>query len=271
MRNIIIIIVIILAIGGFTYVRMSSTERESTSNAGPQGTTEESTTPEEPPTEPSGTTNELEGGTVEIQEEPDPDYFPEEEGEEEEEIPTEVPWSPDPEWWKKRQTPMFSNLATVMVTGAPYPTGEYTEERYLEIIDQMGVTMMSWFDYMWKPVNNDEWTEYIDLMHDLGIIVVGTDSMITTWKTGPEIPEYDASLCLDPYGNKWTSNYGLSGTIGDESQWYVHTLINPDWQEYLLDGIKRNIDAGVDGYLVDELCYSAVLEPDFSDYSMIQI
>ena len=36
------------------------------------------------------------------------------------------------------------------------------------------------------------------------------------------------------------------------------------------DKIKHNIEAGVDGYLVDELCYSAVLEPDFSEYTITQ-
>jgi hypothetical protein len=138
MRNIVIIIVIPLAVGGIAYFRMSTTEQEPASNQGTETPTEGATTPEEPPTEPPS--SELEGGTVEIAEEPDSDYFPEE-GEEEEEVPIKLPWSPDPEWWKKRQTPMFSNLATVMVTGVPYPTGEYTEERYLEIIDQMGVTV----------------------------------------------------------------------------------------------------------------------------------
>ena len=271
MRNIIIVILIVLAIGGVTYVRMSTLEREPASNVQDQETPDEPTTPEETEeeTQAEPPTSELEQGTIEIEEEPDPEYFPPEE-EEEEYVPTEVPWSPEPEWWKKRQTPMFSNLATVMVTGAPYPTGEYTKERYLEIIDQMGVTVMSWFDYMWKPVNNDEWPEYIDLMHERGLYVVGTDSMITTWKMGPDPPEHDASICLDPYGNKVTSNYGLSGTIGEESVWYVHTTIHPDWQEYLLNGTKRNIDAGVDAYLVDELCYSAVLETDFSEYTMTQ-
>jgi len=266
-RNLIIAIIVIIALGGITYVRMSTLDRDSASNFQDQETTDEATTPEDP-TEPSDST-ETETEEPPIEPEPEPEE-PEPEPEPIEPEPEETTWTPEPEWWKKRQTPMYSNLATVMVTGAPYPTGEYTKERYLEIIDQMGVTVMSWFDYMWKPVNNDEWPEYIDLMHDRGLYVVGTDSMITTWKMGPDPPEHDASVCLDPYGNKITSNYGLAGTIGEESTWYVHTLIHPDWQEYLLEGIKRNIDAGVDGYLVDELCYSAVLEPDFSQYTMNQ-
>ena len=268
MRNIIIVIIIAIAVGGIAFVKMGVLDREPSLPDNEE--TETSTGAEETPTDDEDLP-ELEDSTVEQVEEDDPNLPPEEE---EEETPPpveeETAWTPEPEWWKERQTPMFSNLATVMVTGAPYPTGEYTKERYLEIIDQMDASVMSWFDYMWKPIYNDEWPEYIDLMHERGLYVVGCDSMITTWKMGPDPPEHDASVCLDPYGNKWTSNYGLSGTIGEESVWYVHTLIHPDWQEYLLEGIKRNIDAGVDGYLVDELCYSAVLEPDFSEYTMTQ-
>ena len=79
----------------------------------PEETEEE--TPVEPPT------SELEQGTIEIEEEPDPNAPIEEDEEDEEYVPTEVPWSPEPEWWKKRQTPMFSNLATVMVQAHPTP------------------------------------------------------------------------------------------------------------------------------------------------------
>lgn len=263
-RNLVIAIVIILVLGGVAYTRLSVTEQ------GPSENVDEGTsTPVEPPTEPDEeeTQNEetVETPTEPPEEEPEaPPVDPELEPE------PEPVWTPTSGWWRERQVPMYSNLATVMVTGAPYPTGEYTQERYLDIMDQMGVTVASWFDYMWKPINNDEWPEYIDLMHDTGRYVVGTDSMITTWKMGPDPPMHDASICLDPYGNKVTSNYGLSGTISEESVWYIHTTIHPDWQEYLLDGMKRNIDAGVDGYLIDELCYSAVLEPDFSEYTMTQ-
>jgi hypothetical protein len=264
MRNIIIVLIIAIAVGGIAFMKMGVLDREA--SLPDTGETETPPTGEE--TSEEEELSSLEDSTVETVEEDDPNVPPEEETPPSEE--EETAWTPEPEWWKERQTPMFSNLATVMVTGAPYPTTEYTKEHYLEIIDQMNVSVMSWFDYMWKPINNDEWPEYIDLMHDNGLYVVGCDSMITTWKMGPDPPEHDASVCLDPYGNKWTSNYGLSGTIGEESVWYVHTLIHPDWQEYLLEGIKRNIDAGVDGYLVDELCYSAVLEPDFSEYTMTQ-
>ena len=264
MRNIIIVIIIAIAVGGIAFVKMGVLDREPSLPDTGETTT---TGGEEPPTDDEDLP-ELEDSTVEQVEEDDTNLPPEEETPSPEE--EETAWTPEPEWWKERQTPMFSNLATVMVTGAPYPTGEYTKELYLEIIDQMDVSVMSWFDYMWKPINNGEWPEYIALMHEMGIYVVGCDSMITTWKMGPDPPEHDASVCLDPYGNKWTSNYGLSGTIGEESVWYVHTLIHPDWQEYLLEGIKHNIEAGVDGYLVDELCYSAVLEPDFSEYTMTQ-
>lgn len=261
-QNMIIAVIVILLIGGVAYTRLSVTEHDPSENID-----EEVSTPVDPPTTPP--------------EDPEqPAETPSEPPEEETAIPDPAPvdpepdpesiWTPTSDWWKERQVPMFSNLATVMVTGAPYPTGEYTKEHYLDIIDQMDVTVMSWFDYMWKPVNNNEWPEYIDLMHERGLYVVGTDSMITTWKMGPDPPEHEASICLDPYGNKVTSNYGLSGTIGEESEWYVHTTIHPDWREYLLDGIKQNIDAGVDGYLIDELCYGAVLETDFSEYTMTQ-
>ena len=40
-------IIIVLAIGGYSFVRMSNTERESTSNIQDQETEEETTTPEE--------------------------------------------------------------------------------------------------------------------------------------------------------------------------------------------------------------------------------
>ena len=154
MRNIIIVIIIAIAVGGIAFVKMGVLDREPSLPDTGETTT---TGGEEPPTDDEDLP-ELEDSTVEQVEEDDTNLPPEEETPSPEE--EETAWTPEPEWWKERQTPMFSNLATVMVTGAPYPTGEYTKERYLEIIDQMDVSVMSWFDYMWKPINNDEWPEY---------------------------------------------------------------------------------------------------------------
>jgi hypothetical protein len=254
-RNIVIVVVIILAIGGVAYVRLSSTEREASPNEAAQQeeTPPETEAEEHPPTEEEQT-----------QEEQEPESEPEPEPEPE---PTATEWVPEDEWWTLRQVPMYSNIATVMVTGAPYPTGAHTEEYYLDVMGRTGVTVASWFDYMWKPINNDDYQEYIDAMHAEGVYVVGTESMITTWKMGEEPQEYVEAIALDPYGNKVSSGYGLS-PMGGTEEWYVHTLLHPAWQEYLLDSIKRSIDYGVDGYLIDELCYGAVLETDFSENTL---
>lgn len=267
MRNIIIVIIIAIAVGGIAFVKMGTLEREP--SLPDAGDTETPTIGGEETPEEEEKPSELEDSTVELVDEEDPNV-PVEEEDEEEEVPEEeeTSWSPDPFWWTKQQVPMYSNIATVMVTGAPYPTPAHTQEYYLDVMDHTGVTVASWFDYMWKPVNNQDWQIYIDTMHERGVYVVGTESMITTYKMPEEPEEYIDAICLDPYGNMVTSNYGLSGTIGEEQVWYVHSLLNPVWQEYLLTSIKQSIDYGVDGYLIDELCYGSVLEPDFSEYTM---
>jgi hypothetical protein len=265
MRNIIIVIIIAIAIGGIAFMKMGTLDREPSQPD--TGETETLTTGgEETPSEEEGP-SELESGTVELVEEGDPNA-PIEEEEEEPEEDEETGWSPEPFWWTRQQVPMYSNIATVMVTGAPYPTPAHTQTYYLDVMEQTGVTVASWFDYMWKPVNNQDYQLYIDTMHERGVYVMGTESMITTFKLPEEPEEYIDAICLDPYGNRVASNYGLSGTIGEEQVWYVHSLLNPVWQEYLLTSIKQSIDYGVDGYLIDELCYGSVLEPDFSENTM---
>ena len=260
MRNIIIVIIIAIALGGVAFMKMRA---PGDATAPDQGETDTPTTGEEEETLPS-----VEEGTVEYVEEDDPNYIPPEEEEDEPEEDENIEWYPDYQWWTENQVPMYSNIATVMVTGAPYPTSTHTKEYYLDVMDQTGVTVASWFDYVWKPVNNQDYQTYIDTMHEQGVYVVGTESMITTYKLPEEPEEYVEAICLDPYGNKVTSNYGLSGTIGEDQVWYVHSLINPVWQEYLLTSIKQSIDYGVDGYLIDELCYGSVLETDFSENTM---
>ncbi len=48
----------------------------------------------------------------------------------------------------------------------------------------------------------------------------------------------------------------------------MHSMLHPAWQDYLLGEIKTAIDAGVDGFLIDELCYGTILNPDFNENTL---
>jgi hypothetical protein len=139
---------------------------------------------------------------------------------------------------------------------------------YLDVQDTTGVTLSSWFDFMWIG-DVERYSTYVDSMHSRGIHVVCTQSMITTYQYPEDEPaELAETILHDPFGEPVSSDYGLGETIGFTQTWYIHSMLHPTWQDLLLDEIKMAIDYGADGILIDELPYGAAYEPDFNEYTM---
>jgi len=124
----------------------------------------------------------------------------------------------------------------------------------------------------------------VDELHSRGLTVVGQDGQIRMFqpdRTNPELfwdeeaqifdfgvddpPDFAVAALIDPFGNPmYTEMFGFS----DGVQYLQYSVPHPAWQEYMTQHMKNLIDAGVDGYLIDELAYGTVGYPDFGAHTL---
>jgi hypothetical protein len=112
-------------------------------------------------------------------------------------------------------------------------------------------------------------------LHDRGILVVAAESMMLTYKpafgTWSELegpPELLEAAMRDPYGNVYRDDFGLKDLFGWDDSFVTYSMLHPLWQEHMLEMMKAYVDAGVDGFLYDELVSGSAGEPDFNPYTM---
>jgi len=176
-------------------------------------------------------------------------------------------------WWEEVQVSAFcSSFAGIIATGLTDPTPKHTEEFYLNLFSQAGVTIANWADIRWANNWEDGYLEYVNKMHNEGFPVIGTASMITVYETPDqhlghqEPPELLESVINDPFGNllidESLADYDLNLVL------YVHSMLHPNWQNYLISILKSMIDMGIDGVLIDDMAYGSVFQPDFNPYTM---
>jgi len=141
--------------------------------------------------------------------------------------------------------------------------------------EAMNVSVVSWFEG--SPVAIDE-------LHSRGYAVQGEDGMIHMFqpdRTNPDLfwdegagifdftmddpAELAVATLVDPYGNPmYAEMFGFS----DGVEYLQYSVPHPAWQEYMTEHMKNLIDAGVDGYLVDEWAYGTVDFPDFNSHTL---
>jgi hypothetical protein len=165
---------------------------------------------------------------------------------------TPVPWTFNSEWWKRTHVWYFG------------PPLAYAESKYYyDVLDKTGVTVVNWLDIRWHEDWEAKLRRIVDELHRRGISVVGDISMITIWQEQREKPpELLEAVLRDPYGNIIKDNFGTPSTYP------VHSTLHPAWQEYLLLAIRKTIDTGVDGMIIDELAYGSLSYPDFNKYTV---
>ena len=163
-------------------------------------------------------------------------------------------WVFQENWWLEPQVWAHSPDSYTDPDGNLVMTLDY------EAYAKAGLTVMGWY-------TADE--KHIQELHDHGIIVVGTDSLTTTyrsvfqsWSEYESPPELMEAAIRDPFGNVFWDDFG----VGDESHesWVVHSMLHPLWQEHMLGKLKAYVDAGVGGYTIDELAYGSLNMPDFN-------
>ena len=136
-----------------------------------------------------------------------------------------------------------------------------------EAYTKAGLTVMNFFDT--GEVSLQE-------LHDHNIIVIGDVSMMTTYRLpfspASELespPELMEAAIRDPYGNIFRDPFGMDMfDWGKDMTFVIHSMLHPLWQEHLIQIMKAYVDAGVDGFLFDELAIGSALEPDFNPYTM---
>jgi len=179
-----------------------------------------------------------------------------------------VPWVFDDGWWQEPQiwavTPQEGWDTASTIAAFDFPAYE-----------AMNVSVVSWFEG--SPVAIDE-------LHRRGYAVVGQQSMINMYqpdRTDPDLfwdesdgefhwevdvppPELAAAALVDPFGNLMYAEIAGLGGI----QYLPYSVPHPAWQEYMTKHMKNLIDAGVDGYLIDDLASTSVHYPDFTPYTL---
>ncbi len=171
-------------------------------------------------------------------------------------------------WWREPQV------------WAVQPSAEWDDASVIEAFDfpeyeAANVSVVSWFEGSRAA---------IDELHSRGYTVVGQDGMIWMYqpdRTAPDLfwdesagifdfqmddpTELAAALLTDPFGNPiYAEMFGFSDGI----QYLQYSVPHPAWQEYMTEHMKNLIDAGVDGYLIDELAYGTVFYPDFNAHML---
>jgi len=175
--------------------------------------------------------------------------------------PTEpVGWVFPENWWLEPQVWAMSPDSSGDADGNPVMNLDYEAYR------KAGLTVMSWVDTGESDIQD---------LHDRGIIVVGDDSMITTYRLplhpwseyeGP--PELMDAAIRDPYGNIFRDDFQLTDAFGWDVSFIIYSMLHPLWQEHKIEKMKAYIDAGADGYLIDELIFGTTNHPDFNPHTM---
>ncbi len=173
--------------------------------------------------------------------------------------PTPAPWTFDPEWHKKPQIVAFSGIAETYLLPSILTKLVQLFSVNFDTYAKFGVTVANWNDLPKHTSNwKDAFREFVDEAHRRGIVVVGSVSHITLWEGPEDEPlELQKTILRDPYGNTFEEKSGL-----------VHSMLHLAWQDYLLSLVKQSIEAGVDGFLFDELAYGSVFYPDFNEYTV---
>jgi hypothetical protein len=178
------------------------------------------------------------------------------------------PWVFTDGWWREPQV------------WAVQPQDEWDTASTLAAFDfpsyeAVGVSVVSWFEGSKVAV---------DELHSRGLTVVGQDGQIRMYqpdRTDPDLywdeeaqifdfgvddpPELAVAALIDPFGNPMYSEmFGFS----DGAEFMQYSVPHPAWQEYMTQHMKNLIDAGVDGYLIDELAYGTVGYPDFGAHTL---
>ncbi len=126
-----------------------------------------------------------------------------------------------------------------------------------------GFTVITWFI---GPPN------IVDEFHDRGLMVVASDTMIPvygplydSWFGGEDPPkELEPAAIRDPYSNILVDDFDLADLFDLPYLFTIHSMIHPLWQERMIEEMKAYIDAGVDGYMIDELAFGSTFFPDFN-------
>ena len=171
-------------------------------------------------------------------------------------------WWREPQVWAVQPGTEWDDAS--VIAGFDFPEYEATN-----------VSVVSWFEGS---------RVVIDELHNRGYIVVGQDGMIWMFqpdRTAPDLfwdenagiynfamddpPELADAALTDPFGNPiYAEMFGFSDGI----QYLQYSVPHPAWQEYMTEHMKNLIDAGVDGYLIDELAYGSVFYPDFNAHML---
>ena len=184
-------------------------------------------------------------------------------------MPDVTPWVFTDDWWREPR------VWTVQ-PGSEWDNASVIDAFDFSEYEAVNVSVVSWFEGS---------QVVIDELHSRGIIVVGQDGMIWMYqpdRTDPDRfwdesagifnfamddpPELVEAALTDPYGNPiYAEMFGFS----DGKKYLQYSVPHPVWQEYMTEHMKNLIDAGVDGYLIDELAYGTVFYPDFNPH-MVQ-
>lgn len=104
---------------------------------------------------------------------------------------------------------------------------------------------------------NDDWRARIPEMvaraHASGRRLTAALSLIGMYREpGPKPAALDAAIVLDPWGQ-----------AVEEPEWQIpgrdtrlHTPLAPVWEAYMAEQIRAHVDAGVDGFVIDEGAYA---------------
>ncbi|MFC1998855.1 PKD domain-containing protein [Chloroflexota bacterium] len=162
-----------------------------------------------------------------------------------------IPYVYDPDWWNDERL--------VWYYAQPLGSGD---QQYYNAMAQTGVGAASWLDLRFAPSWETTIGQIVTNCHNMGVPAVGTLSMMSYWHEGAGKPTaLNDAILLDPFGNQ------ILDTSFDPDV-PIHSMIHPDWVDYLKDCIERTIDLGVDGFLLDELTYGTIYEPDFTANTM---
>ena len=173
-----------------------------------------------------------------------------------------------PDWWDNTHVPAFTGRIVSTMIWGPGPPLNHSLQEYKEIYSRCGVSIAGWADSRYTGENYPIYfQQYVDMMHEWGLSVIGTLSILSAYQESSVEPErYLAAVLTDPYGNRVTDRFGLDPSVPISP--YVHSMHHPTWLSYLLDHMKFLIDAGVEGLVMDELAYGSFYHPDFNDYTV---
>lgn len=172
------------------------------------------------------------------------------------------------DWWRQAQV-------WAVPPGAGWDDASVIASFDFPAYESMNASVISWFEGSRVA---------IDELRSRGYSVVGYDGMLGMFqpdRTNPELfwdesagiydftmdePEgLAAAVMIDPFGNlTYSQVFGFT----EEFQFLQYSVPHPLWQEHLTEHMTNLIDAGVDGYLIDELAYGSIDLPDFNPHML---